>query len=151
VSHLPDQFLTEIRRKNIGFIFQSFNLLQGYTALENIAMPLLPLGLPHEERSHKALMLLRRVKLEHRAHFLANDLSGGEQQRVAVARALVNDPSIIIADEPSSNVDRHNTRIILEMLRECKAEGRTVVMSSHDASLESDGLVDEVLAIGDAR
>lgn len=149
VSHLPDQFLTEIRRRKIGFIFQTFNLLQGCTALDNIGMPLLPLGLHHEARRQKSLSLLQRVNLEHRAHFRVNDLSGGEQQRVAVARALVNDPAIIIADEPNSNIDRYNARLILGMLRDLKREGRTLIISSHDLSFECDDLVDEVLTMGE--
>jgi putative ABC transport system ATP-binding protein len=148
VSHLPDQFLTEIRRSKIGFVFQAFNLLQGSTVLDNIGMPLQPLGLPPKARREKSLALLRRVNLEHRAHFRVNDLSGGEQQRVSVARALVNDPAIIIADEPNSNVDRHNARLILELLRDLKQEGRTLIISLHDRSAECDGLVDDVLTLG---
>ncbi|MEI8353061.1 MAG: ABC transporter ATP-binding protein [Lentisphaerota bacterium] len=149
VSHLPDHFLTEIRRSKIGFIFQAFNLLHGRTVLDNIGMPLLPLGLHHEARREKALGLLRRVHLEHRAHFRVNDLSGGEQQRVAVARALINTPDIIIADEPNSNVDPHNARAILELLRELKREGRTLIISLHERSIGSDDLVDDVLMLGE--
>ena len=151
VSHLPDHFLTEIRRKKIGFVFQTFNLLQGHTVLDNVAMPLLPLGMRHESRKQKVLSLLRRVNLEHRAHFRVNELSGGEQQRVAVARALVNDPAILIADEPNSNIDRHNSQLILQMLHDLKEEGMTLVVSSHDSSLECNGLVDEILTMGEAQ
>ncbi|HBA85944.1 MAG TPA: ABC transporter ATP-binding protein [Verrucomicrobia bacterium] len=149
VSHLPDRFLTEIRRQKIGFVFQSFNLLHGRSVLDNVAMPLVPLGIGLEPRREKAMALLRRVNLEHRAHFLANRLSGGEQQRAAVARALVNDPAIVIADEPNSNIDRHNSRLVLELFREFKREGRTLVISSHDPSFEGDELVDEVLTMGE--
>jgi putative ABC transport system ATP-binding protein len=151
VSHLPDHFLTEIRQKKIGFIFQAFNLLQGHTVLDNVAMPLLPLGVRHESRKQKALALLRRVNMEHRAHFRVNELSGGEQQRVAVARALVNDPVIVIADEPTSNIDRSNSRLILQMLHNLKKEGMTLVVSSHDHSLGRNGLVDDVLTMGEAE
>jgi putative ABC transport system ATP-binding protein len=145
VSCLPDHFLTDIRRRMIGFVFQAFNLLQGHNVLDNVGMPLLPLGLHHESRRQKALSLLRRVNMEHRATFRVNDLSGGEQQRVAVARALVNDPAIVIADEPNSNVDRRNSEAILEMFHEFKKEGRTLVISSHDPSFRRNGLVDDVL------
>jgi putative ABC transport system ATP-binding protein len=149
VSHLPDHFLTEVRRRTIGFVFQAFNLLQGHSVLDNVGMPLLPLGLRHESRRQKALSLLRRVNMEHRAHFRVNDLSGGEQQRVAVARALVNDPAIVIADEPNSNVDRQNSEAILDMLCEFKREGRTLIISSHDPSFAGNGLVDDVLIMGE--
>jgi len=149
VSRLPDQFLTEIRRRKIGFIFQMFNLLPDRTVLDNIEMPLMPLGLHHELRRQKSIPLLRRLNLEHRAHFRVNDLSGGEQQRVAVARAMVNDPAIIIADEPNSNIDRHNARLIVKMLRELKHEGRTLVISSHDPYFGGDDLVDDVLPMGE--
>jgi putative ABC transport system ATP-binding protein len=148
VSHLPDHFLAAVRREKIGFVFQAFNLLQGSTALDNVAMPLLPLGMGHAARKDKALSLLCRVNLEHRAHFRVNHLSGGEQQRVAVARALVNDPALIIADEPNSNVDERNGRLILDMLGELKQEGRTLVISSHDPAFAGNGLVDDVLTMG---
>jgi putative ABC transport system ATP-binding protein len=148
VSHLPDHFLTAVRREKIGFVFQSFNLLQGYTAVDNVAMPLLPLGLHARSRRDRALALLRRVNLSHRAHHRVNDLSGGEQQRVAVARALVNDPALIIADEPNSNIDEDNGRLVLELLGELKREGRTLVVSSHDPAFGKNGLVDDVLTLG---
>jgi putative ABC transport system ATP-binding protein len=151
VSHLPDHFLTEIRRKTIGFVFQAFNLLEGYTVLDNIGMPLVPLGLDTEQREHKALSLLRRVDLEHRARFLVNELSGGERQRVAVARALVNDPAVIVADEPNSNVDQHDSRLIMAIFHQLKKEGRTLVVSSHDPAFGSDGLVDQELTMRAAR
>ena len=151
VSHLPDHFLTEVRRRTIGFVFQAFNLLPGHTVLDSVGLPLLPEGLPREARRQKALALLRRVHLEHRAHFRVNDLSGGEQQRVAVARALVNDPAIVIADEPNSNVDLRNSRAILELLGEAKSEGRTLVIASHDPSFGFNGLVDDVLTMGAAE
>jgi putative ABC transport system ATP-binding protein len=151
VSHLPDHFLTEIRQKKIGFVFQMFNLLQGHTVLDNVAMPLLPLGMGHESRKQKVLSLLRRVNLEHRAHFRVNELSGGEQQRVAVARALVNAPEILMADEPNSNIDRYNSQLILQMLGDLKKEGMTLVVSSHDPSFGFNGLVDEILTMGEAQ
>jgi putative ABC transport system ATP-binding protein len=150
VSHLPDHFLTGIRRSTIGFVFQAFNLLEGYTVLENVGMPLVPLGVHYEARQQKALALLRKVDLEHRAYFQANELSGGEQQRVAVARALVNDPAMIIADEPNSNVDWQNSRLILDIFRELKKEGRTLIISSHDPAFGNDGLVDHIMTMGGA-
>jgi putative ABC transport system ATP-binding protein len=151
VSRLPDHFLTEVRRRTIGFVFQSFNLLHGSSVLDNVGMPLLPLGLHHEERKRKAMSLLGRMNMQHRVNFRVNDLSGGEQQRVAIARALVNDPEIVIADEPNSNVDVQNGRLILEMLCELKKEGRTLVISSHDPAFERNGLVDDVLTLEGVR
>jgi len=91
---------------------------------------------------------LRRMNLERRAHFRVNDLSGGEQQRIAVARALVNEPAIVIADEPNSNIDRHNSRLILELFCELKKEGRTLIISSHNSSFEDGNLVDDILTMG---
>ena len=113
-------------------------------------MPLLPLGVQHSSRREKALALLRRVNLEHRAHFRVNELSGGEQQRVAMARALVNDPELIIADEPNSSIDRENSRLVMEMLCELKREGKTLIVSSHDPTFDGHGLVDDVLTLGAA-
>ena len=98
ITRLTDQFLTMIRRNHIGFIFQQYNLLKGFTSIQNICMPLVPLGIPREERRKRAMRMLEVLSVSHRADFLINNLSGGEQQRVAIARALVNNPDIIIAD-----------------------------------------------------
>ena len=114
ISYLADHFLAELRRNTIGFVFQQFNLIHGLRVLENIAMPLIPLGIPEKERNRKALALLESFNLPERASFFVNELSGGEQQRVALARALINDPKIILADEPTSNIDERNARIIID-------------------------------------
>lgn len=148
VSRLPDHFLTDVRRRLIGFVFQAYDLLSGLTALENVALPLIPLGVRSAERKARSLDMLHTFHMGHRADFPVNELSGGEQQRVAVARALINDPAIVLADEPNSNVDQRNSELILNLFLRLKAEGKTIVISSHDPALQRGTLVDEVLTMG---
>jgi putative ABC transport system ATP-binding protein len=130
---LGSEGLAMFRRHSVGFIFQSFRLLSALTAMENVIMPLVPLPGPEKEKREKAMAALARVNIEHRANHLPGELSGGEQQRVAVARAIVNNPDIIIADEPTGELDRQNGQRIMELLRELNEKGSTtVLMASHD-------------------
>ncbi len=131
VSHWPDHFLSSIRTKKIGFIFQQFNLITGYSALENVALPLLPLGISRNIRMKKAFGLLEKLHIETRADFMAQELSGGQQQLVAIARALINDPKIILADEPISNIDSRHAENLINILTELKKEGKTIIATSH--------------------
>ncbi len=147
VSHLPEHFLVELRRRKIGFVFQQFNLLHGYSATENIELALMPLGIGREERRERAMEILGKLNLEHRAHFKANELSGGEQQRVSIARALINNPDILLADEPSSNVDMKNAQAILEIFGRLRANGKTLVVASNDPFLIESNLPDEKVAL----
>ena len=145
VSHFPDHFLAAIRREKIGFIFQQFNLLTGYSTWENVSFPLLPLGISEKERRIRAMKLLEELNLETRADFMANELSGGEQQRAAIARALINDPELILADEPLSNIDRRHVKMVINSLSELKKRGKTIIASSHELQTPMFGLVDRTV------
>jgi putative ABC transport system ATP-binding protein len=151
VSGRPDHFRSTVRRDQIGFIFQQFNLLAGFTAVENVAMPLVPRGLKAAERRTRAEHLLGELGLAHRAHFDVSELSGGEQQRVAIARALVCDPWLFLADEPTSNVDRETARVVLSIFAELKSKHKTLVVASHDPLLVDSGLFDRELALPEGR
>jgi len=151
VSHFPDHFLAAIRREKIGFIFQQFNLLTGYSTWENVSFPLLPQGISEKERRARAMKLLEELNLETRADFMANELSGGEQQRAAIARALINDPEIILADEPLSNIDMGHVRMVIDILRELKKRGKTIVVSSHELQTPMAGLVDRTVYLDSGK
>ncbi len=146
VSHYPDHFLAALRRERFGFIFQQFNLLAGYTTWENVALPLLPMGISEKVRKGRAMRLLEELHLETRANFLANELSGGEQQRAAIARALINDPEIILADEPLSGIDGKCAGIVVAILGDLKERGKTIIFSSHELPTALATLVDRTLA-----
>jgi len=136
LAELNDDALTLLRRRRIGFVFQSFNLLPTLTALENVSFPLVLDGVPAAEASRRAREMLDRVGVGHRAASFPATMSGGEQQRVAIARALVIDPAVILADEPTGNLDSVNTRQLVDMFRRLVDElGRTVVMVTHELSL----------------
>ena len=136
VSLLNDNSLAEIRNKEIGFVFQSFNLLPKSTALENVMLPLIYSGFDKKERRQKALVALEKVNLSDRVNHRPNELSGGQRQRVAVARALVNNPSIILADEPTGNLDTENSLMISDILfKYVKDEGSSLIMVTHDPKL----------------
>jgi putative ABC transport system ATP-binding protein len=132
VSQMDDNRLAEIRNKEIGFIFQTFNLLPRSDALRNVELPLIYSGMPSEERREVALESLRKVGLADRVHHRPNELSGGQRQRVAVARALVNRPSILLADEPTGNLDSANGEAVMTLLRELHQAGSTICMVTHD-------------------
>jgi putative ABC transport system ATP-binding protein len=132
VSQMDDNQLAEIRNKEIGFIFQTFNLLPRSDALRNVELPLIYAGVPAEERRQIALESLRQVGLADRIHHKPNELSGGQRQRVAVARALVNRPSILLADEPTGNLDTRTGNEILALFEELSREGHTLIMVTHE-------------------
>ncbi len=132
VSHLEDEQLAEIRNKEIGFVFQTFNLLQRYTALENVTLPLIYAGIHKVERQKQAKKVLSDVGLEDRITHKPNELSGGQRQRVAVARALVNNPSIILADEPTGNLDSKTSEDIMGLIAEIHDIGNTVIVVTHE-------------------
>jgi len=131
LTTMPQHFLSSYRRNNIGFIFQQFNLLPDFTILENLLFPTIPAGQLIKKSKRKIESLLNRLQIGQRINSYVNELSGGEQQRVAVARALVNDPEIIIADEPFSNLDQKNTEFILDLFKELNAQNKTFLIASH--------------------
>ena len=135
VSTMPDDQLAEIRNKEIGFVFQQFNLLPRLTALENVALPLVYAGVPKRQRNETAMEVLRKVDLTERSHHRPNELSGGQCQRVAIARALVNNPSIILADEPTGNLDSKTSHEIMDLFNRIYDEGNTVVLVTHEEDI----------------
>src|SRR5215213_1149907 len=132
VSDLPLAERARIRNREVGFIFQSFNLIGDLTVFENVELPLTYRGLRANERRERVKAALERVGMAHRAKHLPSQLSGGQQQRVAVARAVVGDPLILLADEPTGNLDSKNGNAVMELLKELHAEGATICMVTHD-------------------
>lgn len=132
VSHLTDDELSDIRNKEIGFIFQGFNLIAGLTALENVELPLIYRGVGKKERMKLAEIALEKVGLKARMSHKPSEMSGGQQQRVAIARAIAQAPPVILADEPTGNLDSGSTKEIMEILKGLHKEGRTVILITHD-------------------
>ena len=135
VSELKDNDLAEIRNKEIGFVFQTFNLLPRSTALENVMLPLVYAGISNEDREKRALIALDKVGLADRVNHRPNELSGGQRQRVAVARALVNNPSIILADEPTGNLDSATSIEIMALFQDMHKNGNTVIIVTHEEDI----------------
>lgn len=135
VSKMDDNQLAEIRNKEIGFVFQTFNLLPRYTALENVMLPMVYAGISKQERIEKATLALENVGLSDRMDHKPNELSGGQRQRVAVARALVNNPSIILADEPTGNLDSKTSIDIMKLFNEIHQQGNTIILVTHEESI----------------
>ena len=135
VSKVADDFLAEVRNKEIGFVFQQFNLLPRLTALENVALPLIYAGISKKQRTEMAMEVVKKVGLEDRSHHKPNELSGGQCQRVAIARALVNNPSIILADEPTGNLDSKTSIEIMEIFNKIHGGGNTVVLVTHEEEI----------------
>ena len=132
VDALSSDALARVRGREIGFVFQAFNLLPRLSLTENVGLPLLYQGVPRRERHARALAALTKVGLDHRAEHRPNQVSGGERQRAAIARALVNTPPLVLADEPTGNLDTSSGRVVLDLLFEMNAAGATVVIVSHD-------------------
>jgi putative ABC transport system ATP-binding protein len=135
VSKMEDNALAEIRNKEIGFVFQQFNLLPRLTALENVALPLVYAGMGRKQRNEKAMQVMEMVSLTDRSHHKPNELSGGQCQRVAIARALVNDPSIILADEPTGNLDSATSYEIMDILGQIHSNGNTIILVTHETDI----------------
>jgi len=137
VSRMHDDELAAVRNKEIGFVFQQFNLLPRLTAAENVALPLVYSGVSKKERIDRAHAVLTKVRLEDRMHHKPNELSGGQCQRVAIARALINNPSIILADEPTGNLDSKTSHEIMEILGKIHNDGNTVVLVTHEEDISN--------------
>ncbi len=135
VSKMLDNDLAEVRNKEIGFVFQQFNLMPRLTAVENVALPLVYAGIPKKQRIEIAMNMLEKVSLTDRSHHKPNELSGGQCQRVAIARALVNSPSIILADEPTGNLDTKTSMEIMDIFGAIQSAGNTVVLVTHEEDI----------------
>ncbi len=135
VSKMADDSLAEVRNKEIGFVFQQFNLLPRMTAAENVALPLIYAGISKKERIERAMEALKKVGLADRSHHKSNELSGGQIQRVAIARALVNNPSLLLADEPTGNLDTKTSIEVMEIFGKIQEAGNTVVLVTHEEDI----------------
>jgi putative ABC transport system ATP-binding protein len=151
ISGLPERFLTGIRRSAFGFVFQQFNLIKGLSALDNVMLPAYPLGGDWRALRQRAESLLDSLGLGHRRAARVEWLSGGEQQRVAIARALVNDPEVLIADEPTANLDSALSREFLAILETLAEQGRTVLLTSHDALVVESSVIDRIVTMRDGQ
>jgi putative ABC transport system ATP-binding protein len=151
ISGLPERFLTRIRRQRFGFVFQQFNLVKGLSALDNVMLPAYPLGGDWRALREQALGLLAELRLAERRDARVEWLSGGEQQRVAICRALVNDPEVVIADEPTANLDTALAREFMGILEMLKGRGKTVLLTSHDPLVIDSALADRVVSLRDGR
>ncbi len=151
VSGLPERFMADVRRRCFGFVFQQFNLIARLSVRDNVMLPAYPTRVGQRDLLRRADALLARFGLAPRAGARAGTLSGGEQQRVAIARALVNDPPVFIADEPTANLDSALSAAFLEAMAALRAEGRTVILSSHDPRICTSPLIDRVVRLADGR
>lgn len=151
ISGLPEPFLAPLRRQTFGFVFQRFNLIRGLSVLENVILPAYPLGTPYRRLRKHALDLLGELGLRDRAEARVESLSGGESQRTAIARALINDPPMLIADEPTANLDTELSLAFLDIVSRLRAEGRTLLLSSHDPLVRDADVVDRIVELRDGR
>jgi len=151
LSRMPDRFLTIHRREKIGFIFQQFNLLPRLSVLDNITLPLLPLGIAPRERKARAQKLMTQLSISHKENFPAGQISGGEMQRVAIARALINDQPIILADEPTAHLDSRLSMEFMQIMADLKKSGKTIIIASHDIQVSEHPAIDKIVNIKDGR
>jgi putative ABC transport system ATP-binding protein len=156
VSHMSETALAEVRNRRIGFVFQQFNLLASMAAWQNVELPLIYAGVPRAERKERAMEALARVGLAGRVHHRPGELSGGQQQRVAVARALVTEPDLILADEPTGNLDSVSAADVLRLMSELHESGSTLLLITHDVEVASAanrvvGIRDGLLTENDRR
>jgi len=151
LSGLPERFMTEVRRSTFGFIFQQFNLIKGLTALENVMLPAYPLGPDHRQLKQKAAALLQQFGIGNKAESRVEWLSGGEAQRTAIARALINDPACLIADEPTANLDSRLSEALMQIVGELKQDGMTILLTSHDPVVYDAPVIDRVIELHDGQ
>jgi putative ABC transport system ATP-binding protein len=151
ITSLPGRFLTDIRRKHFGFVFQQFNLVKGISVLENVMLPAYPTGEKRSQLHGRAADLLQMLNLSGKASFKVEWLSGGEAQRVAIARALINDPPIIIADEPTAHLDTKLSKDFINIMSRLKASGKGIIIASHDPIVYESEVVDRLVEMRDGR
>jgi putative ABC transport system ATP-binding protein len=151
VGKLPERFLTNIRREKFGFIFQQLHLIRNVSVLENILLPLYPLSMAPIRMQEKAISVMTKFGIEDKKNFKVKQLSGGEQQRVAIARAMINDPKIIIADEPTAHLDSKLASEFMELLESLLAEGKTIIIATHDLFVHEHLLVNKTIVMKDGR
>ena len=151
ITSLPERFLTGIRRTTFGFIFQQFNLIKGLSALENVMVPAYPSGEKHGVIKHRAMDLLELFNLSRKAQSRIEWLSGGEAQRVTIARALINNPEVLIADEPTAHLDSRLSGEFMEIMQRLKGEGKTILIASHDPVVYDSAVVDRIIEMRDGE
>ncbi|MBW2149518.1 MAG: ABC transporter ATP-binding protein [Deltaproteobacteria bacterium] len=151
ITSLPERFLSEIRRKTFGFIFQSFNLIKGLSVLENTMIPAYPMGIKYRVIKERAMVLLEKLNIASKAHQRVEHLSGGEQQRTAMARALINEPAIVIADEPTAHLDTELAESFMYLISVLHAEGKTILIASHDPLVFEADIVHRVIELRDGE
>lgn len=151
ITSLPERFLTGIRRQTFGFIFQQFNLIKGLTALENVMAPAYPTGEKYASLKQRALGTMALFNLEQKADAKIEWLSGGEAQRVAISRALINNPSVVIADEPTAHLDTRLSSEFMAIMRQLREAGKTIILASHDPIVYDSDLADRVVEMRDGR
>lgn len=151
ITSLPERFLAELRRQQVGFIFQNYNLIKGISVLENVMLPALPLGHPFPHLRTSAKALLTELKIDHLASMPVQQLSGGEQQRVAIARAMINQPQLLIADEPTAHLDTTLSHQFMDIVSGLQGEDRTVLIASHDPLVCRHAGVNQVVSLRDGK
>ena len=151
LTSLPERFLTDIRRRTFGFVFQRFNLIKGVTVLENVMLPAYPTGEPHAVVRARALELLERLGLADKGPARVEWLSGGEAQRTAIARALINTPAVLIADEPTAHLDTSLSREFMEIMGQLKDQGTSILIASHDPLVRDAAVIDRIVEMRDGR
>jgi putative ABC transport system ATP-binding protein len=149
ISRMSDDMLAELRNKKIGFVFQTFNLINYMSAIENVELPMIVAGVPYKQRRERALQLLEKFLPRSSINKKPLELSGGEQQRVAIARALANNPSIVIADEPTGNLDSKSAGVVMDAFKELRDEGKTVIMATHNP--ENTRYCDKIVKMKDGK
>ncbi len=150
-TSLPEKFLTRVRRHTFGFTFQEYNLIKGISVLENIMLPAYPMGEKYNILKERARALLTLLKIDAKAGLGTNQLSGGERQRAAIARALINDPAVIIADEPTAHLDTGLTAEFLEIVSGLAAKGKTLLIASHDPLVFQADIIGRVVQMRDGK
>lgn len=151
IVKLPERFLADIRRRRFGFIFQQFNLIKDLSVLENVLLPLFPLEIGMRKMKDRATPILQQLNIEGKKNLKIKKLSGGEQQRIAIARALINQPEIIIADEPTAHLDRKLAEEFIEILGVLNQEGKTIIIATHDPFIHDNPLIDKTIAMRDGQ